>query len=250
MWARRGSTCASSATAQNTSRRSCCTELCPRRPPSCLPQAPRWAAPGRTWQCVAPRSAGSARARGPPEALLGAAPPLEPLRWHRAPPPPRGRWTRFVHPTSAVPAHATTATTRPMRAETVRNRAASAAPTSTASATTTGQVSFVREVELPAAAPAPTRLAAALVRSAHLPTASFSLILPGTMVKTSKCFNCDEFGHESRDCTKPCGICQSTQHKSGYHLNDHLYEQGNALVGGSTPGGDKRKPQGPRGNKV
>jgi hypothetical protein len=45
------------------------------------------------------------------------------------------------------------------------------------------------------------------------------------MLKTSKCFNCEEFGHESRDCTKRCGICQSTQHKSGYHLNDHLYEQ-------------------------
>jgi len=40
----------------------------------------------------------------------------------------------------------------------------------------------------------------------------------------SKCFNCDEIGHESRECTKPCGICKSTQHKSGYHLNDHLYE--------------------------
>jgi hypothetical protein len=44
------------------------------------------------------------------------------------------------------------------------------------------------------------------------------------MIKTSKCFNCEEFGHESRDCTKACGICQSTSHKSGFHLNDHLYE--------------------------
>lgn len=45
-----------------------------------------------------------------------------------------------------------------------------------------------------------------------------------TGIKTSKCFNCDAIGHESRDCPEPCGICGSAQHKSGYHLNDHLYE--------------------------
>jgi len=47
-------------------------------------------------------------------------------------------------------------------------------------------------------------------------------------IKTSKCFNCDAIGHESRDCPAPCGICGSAQHKSGYHLNDHLYVQGKA----------------------
>ena len=45
-------------------------------------------------------------------------------------------------------------------------------------------------------------------------------------IKTSKCFNCEAIGHESRDCPAPCGICGSAQHKSGYHLNDHLYVQG------------------------
>ena len=44
-----------------------------------------------------------------------------------------------------------------------------------------------------------------------------------TGIKTSKCFNCEAIGHESRDCPAPCGICGSAQHKSGYHLNDHLY---------------------------
>ena len=47
-------------------------------------------------------------------------------------------------------------------------------------------------------------------------------------IKTSKCFNCEAIGHESRDCPAPCGICGSAQHKSGYHLNDHLYVQGKA----------------------
>ena len=49
-----------------------------------------------------------------------------------------------------------------------------------------------------------------------------------TGIKTSKCFNCEAIGHESRDCPAPCGICGSAQHKSGYHLNDHLYVQGSA----------------------
>ena len=49
-------------------------------------------------------------------------------------------------------------------------------------------------------------------------------------IKTSKCFNCEAIGHESRDCPAPCGICGSAQHKSGYHLNDHLYVQGKTEV--------------------
>ena len=41
-------------------------------------------------------------------------------------------------------------------------------------------------------------------------------------------------GHESRDCPAPCGICGSSQHKSGYHLNDHLYVQGKAEPAAAT----------------
>merc|ERR1712087_923056 len=77
------------------------------------------------------------------------------------------------------------------------------------------------------------KVATASVRSSG---GGASLFRPG--VKASQCFNCQDFGHESRDCPKPCGICGSTQHKGGYHLNDHLYEN----KSGSS--GDRRRVNG------
>ena len=60
----------------------------------------------------------------------------------------------------------------------------------------------------------------------------------GDMADSAECFEAlltrlkssgaEAVGHESRDCPNPCGICGSAQHKSGYHLNDHLYVQNKA----------------------